>query len=137
MKKNLKAKAKTTQKPAGSKKAAKGKIASPKAAKPTAARPAAATPAKSAARKANGGDRNRYDWKGAEEKAKLGVMPAAPDFSADTHTRFRPKLEEVVKLAKARDAKGLKAFQINVVSSSPKAIDRFRNLCLMALQAKA
>jgi hypothetical protein len=40
-------------------------------------------------------------------------------------------------LVKADDVRKLKAFEINPVSSSPKAIDRYRNLAVIALAAKA
>ena len=79
----------------------------------------------------------RYDWKGAEEAAKKGKMPKAPDFSADTHKPYRKLLDEAVALAKAGDIKGLKALKVNPISSSPKAVDKFRNLALTAIAAKA
>jgi len=72
-----------------------------------------------------------------EADAQPGKLPSAPDFSAPTHERFRPKLAEVVALAKAGDSKGLRAYKINPVSSSPKAILRYRDLCVTALEAKA
>lgn len=71
------------------------------------------------------------------EAAQRGELPPIPDFSAPTHARFRKKLDEVVAMAKAGDIKGLKAFHINPVSSSPKAIDRYRNLAVIALEARA
>lgn len=71
------------------------------------------------------------------DAAKAGKMPTPPDFSAETHARFRKKLGEIVALAKAGDIKGLKAVEINPISSSPKAMDRYRNLAVIALQAKA
>lgn len=69
--------------------------------------------------------------------AQAGTIPAAPDFTAETHKRFRPKLAEVVKLVEAGDIAGLEAFQINPVSSSPKAIAKFRDLAVIALKARA
>jgi len=72
-----------------------------------------------------------------EEAAKAGKLPPEPDFSAPTHARYRGKLAEVIKLAKAGDVKGLKAFQINPISTSPKAIDRYRNLAVIAIEARA
>jgi hypothetical protein len=77
---------------------------------------------------------NRYDWKGAAEAAKAGKMPEAPDFSAPTHERFRPLLAEVVKAAKDGDLATLRKITINPISSSPKAIAKFRDLCLLALK---
>lgn len=71
------------------------------------------------------------------EAAKRGEMPSPPDFSANTHRPHRGRLEEVVKMAKAGDVKGLKAFKINPTSTSPKAIARYRDLAVTALEAKA
>ena len=71
-----------------------------------------------------------------EAAAREGKLPEPPDFSADTHKRFRNKLASVVDLAKAGDLKGLRAFEINPVSSSPKAIARYRDLCVIALEAQ-
>jgi hypothetical protein len=70
-----------------------------------------------------------------EADTRAGKLPEPPDFSAATHTRFRNKLAAVVELARAGDLNGLRAFQINPVSSSPKAIARYRDLCVMALEA--
>jgi len=72
-----------------------------------------------------------------EAAAREGKLPEPPDFSAETHKRFRNKLASVVELAKAGDLKGLRTFEINPVSSSPKAIKRYRDLCIMALEAQA
>jgi len=72
-----------------------------------------------------------------EADARAGKLPEPPDFSAETHKRFRNKLASVVELAKAGDLNGLRAFEINPVSSSPNAIKRYRDLCIMALEAQA
>ena len=80
-------------------------------------------------------ERRVYDWKGAEEMAAKGKVPPPMDWSADTHTRFRPILVDIVKAAKAGDVKTLRAIKINPVSSSPKAADRYRGLCIKALTA--
>ncbi len=71
------------------------------------------------------------------EAAKAGTIPAAPDFSAPTHARFRKKLDELRALVDAGDVKALKAYPINPISSSPKALDRYRNLAVIALEANA
>jgi hypothetical protein len=64
-------------------------------------------------------------------------MPSPPDFSAPTHTRFRPKLAEVVALAEAGDLKGLRAWSYpGFMSTSPRAIERYRTLCVTALEAR-
>jgi len=76
-------------------------------------------------------------WAAIEAAAREGKLPEPPDFSAVTHKRFRNKLASVVELAKAGDLKGLRAFEINPVSSSPKAIARYRDLCVIALEVEA
>jgi hypothetical protein len=71
-----------------------------------------------------------------EAAAREGKLPEPPDFSAETHKRFRNRLANVVELAEAGDLLGLRAFEINPVSSSPKAIKRYRDICVMALEAR-
>ncbi|RWQ44926.1 hypothetical protein [Mesorhizobium sp.] len=68
--------------------------------------------------------------------AEAGTLPAKPDFSAATHARFRKKLDEIIALVDAGDIKALKAYPINPISSSPKAMDRYRNLAVTALEAQ-
>ena len=70
------------------------------------------------------------------EQALAGALPAAPDFSKPTHARFRAKLAKLVALAEAGDVEGLKAVEINPVSTSPKAMARYRMLCIVALETK-
>jgi hypothetical protein len=72
-----------------------------------------------------------------EAKARLGELPPPPDFSAPTHARFRNKLEGLVALAEKGDAEALMAVAINPVSSSPKALARYRDLCLIAIAARS
>jgi hypothetical protein len=69
-----------------------------------------------------------------EAAARAGKMPAPPDFSAATHARYRKRLAEVVALAKAGDMKALADYPINPYSTSPKAIARYRDLCVLALK---
>lgn len=71
-----------------------------------------------------------------EDKARLGELPPPPDFSAPTHARFRAKLAALVELAGKADATGLRAIQINPVSSSPKALARYRDLVVLAIEAR-
>ena len=71
------------------------------------------------------------------DQAQTGALPAAPDFSKPTHARFRVKLAQIVALAEAGDIAGLQAFEINPVSSSPKAMARYRDLCVIAITARA
>ena len=65
-----------------------------------------------------------------------GALPQAPDFSKPAHARFRAKLAQIVALADAGDIAGLQAFEINPVSSSPKAMARYRDLCVIAITAR-
>lgn len=71
------------------------------------------------------------------DRAHSGVLPQAPDFSKPTHARFRTKLAQIVALAEAGDIAALQAFEIKPVSSSPKAIARYRDLCVIAITARA
>ena len=70
-------------------------------------------------------------------QAQTGALPSAPDFSKPTHARFRAKLAQIVALAKAGDIAALQAFEINLVSSSPEAMARYRDLCAIAIAAHA
>jgi hypothetical protein len=70
------------------------------------------------------------------EQAQTGALPAAPDFSKPTHARFRAKLAKLVALAEAGDLDSLKAIEINPVSTSPKAMARFRDLAIIAIEAR-
>jgi hypothetical protein len=74
--------------------------------------------------------------KASIEQAQAGALPAAPDFSKPTHARFRAKLEKLVVLAEAGDVEGLKAIEINPVSTSPKALARYRDLAIIAIEAR-
>ncbi|MET3646147.1 hypothetical protein [Phyllobacterium ifriqiyense] len=68
--------------------------------------------------------------------AEKGILPPIPDFSAPTHARFRKKLEEVVRLVEARDIEALRTLPIKPTSTSPRAIKRYRDLCVTAILAK-
>ena len=70
------------------------------------------------------------------DQAQTGALPQPPDFSKPTHARFRTKLAQIVALAEAGDIAGLQAFEINPVSSSPKAMARYRDLCVIAITAR-
>lgn len=71
-----------------------------------------------------------------ESKARQGELPPPPDFSAPTHARFRAKLAALVELAGRADATGLRAVSIKPVSSSPKALARYRDLAVLAIEAR-
>ena len=69
--------------------------------------------------------------------AHTGTLPTVPDFSKPTHARFRAKLAQIVALAEAGDIAALRAFEINPVSSSPKAMARYRDLCVIAITVRS
>ena len=71
------------------------------------------------------------------DQAQTGALPTAPDFSTPTHARFRAKLAQIVALAEAGDIAALQALGINPVSSSPKAMARYRDLCVIAITARS
>ena len=71
------------------------------------------------------------------DQAQAGALPQPPDFSKPTHSRFRAELAQIVAMAEAGDIAGLQAFEINLVSSSPKAMARYRDLCVIAITARA
>ena len=71
------------------------------------------------------------------DQVQTGALPNAPDFSKPTHARFRAKLAQIVALAEAGDITALQAFEINPVSSSPKAMALYRDLCVIAITARA
>ena len=71
------------------------------------------------------------------DPAQTGALPQPPDFSKPTHARFRAKLAQIVALAEVGDIAALQAFEINPVSSSPKAMARYRDLCVIAISSRA
>ena len=70
------------------------------------------------------------------DQAQTGALPMAQDFSKPTHARFRAKLAQIVALAEAGDIAALQSFEFNPVSSSPKAMARYRDLCVIAISAR-
>ena len=110
--------------PAPKARKAKAEKAAPAAKAPKAAKPtkAAAGPGKFAA---------------IREAAERGEVPPAPDFSADLHKLNRGRLAQLVAMAEAGDVAGLEAFPIKPNCTSPKAMDRYRNFCVIALKACA
>jgi hypothetical protein len=77
---------------------------------------------------------NKYDKSKAEQWAKAGKIPPAPDFSADTHAAYRSKLAEVEKLARQGDLAALRKWTVERASSSRIAIMDYRDLCIRALE---
>ena len=74
---------------------------------------------------------------GLEAQARTGILPPAPDFTAPTHKAFLKKHAALVATAEAGDLAGLQAFEIKPTSSSPKALIRYRDRAILALQARA
>jgi hypothetical protein len=71
-----------------------------------------------------------------EEAARQGVLPEPPDSRAETHGRYRANLARFVEMAKAGDIEGLKSMEVNPVSTSPRAMLRYRDLCIVAIEAQ-
>ena len=117
---------------------ARGRVAAAKAAKQAkantkapAAKAGAAKPAQAEVPKYRG------IWADAAEAAAKGKLPKAPDFSAETHRPYRNRLEKLIELAKAGDLRGLETVEmVPPRSTSPKALHRYRDLCVMALKAQ-
>lgn len=85
-----------------------------------------------AAARAAGGQRAAI-----QAAAEAGTLPTPPDFSADTHKPYRAKLAKLVELVAGGAVAELEAFEIKLSSTSPKALDRYRNLAVTALKARA
>jgi hypothetical protein len=71
-----------------------------------------------------------------EADAAAGKLPTPPDFSAETHARFRKRLSEIEAFVKAGDIKALKADTTEPKSSSRVALCRYRDLAIIALEAQ-
>jgi len=96
-----------------------------------------ATNGKTPAKPAKKSSKGRYDWAAAEEAAKKGKIPETPDFSANTHKCYRPRLDEIVKLVKAKNVKALKAMKDSDFrkDGSPLIMNRYRKIAITALEA--
>ena len=68
--------------------------------------------------------------------AQAGELPPPPDFTAPTHARYRDAAKALVDMANAGDIEGLKATEIKAYSSSPKAMAKYRDLAVIALEAR-
>lgn len=73
----------------------------------------------------------------AQQEAERGELPSPPDFTAPTHARFRTRLAELVEMANAGDVDGLRAASIPTYSTSPRAMARYRDLAIIAHEARA
>lgn len=65
-----------------------------------------------------------------------GALPTPPNFEAATHKPYRAKLAKLIELAAAGDVEGLAAVKINPTSTSPRALIRYRDAAIAAIQAK-
>ncbi|MGH7113430.1 MAG: hypothetical protein ACREE9_02945 [Stellaceae bacterium] len=68
--------------------------------------------------------------------AQQGIMPIPPDFSADCHKRFRKRLDDLTALVEARDLDGLRGFAIKPIPTSPKALARYRDCAIVAIEVQ-
>jgi hypothetical protein len=68
--------------------------------------------------------------------AQAGKLPPPLDFSAPSHARYRDAAKELVALAKAGNIEALKRLEFKTYSSSPKAMAKYRDLAVIALEAR-
>jgi len=66
--------------------------------------------------------------------AVRATLPPPPNFEAATHKPYRAKLAKLIELAHAGDIGGMLAIEIKPSSTSPKALIRYRNAVIAALQ---
>jgi hypothetical protein len=88
-------------------------------------------------------------WADFEASAKQGKLPDAMGakaeraqlfggiFAAETHRPFEKRILALAALIRAKDEKGLKALQVNEISTTPIMLGKLRDLSIAALQAKA
>jgi len=69
--------------------------------------------------------------------AAAGHMPSPPDFSKPSYAPDRKRLAELVALAEAGDAAGLRAYSVRVYYSAALELDRFRHRAILAIEARA
>jgi hypothetical protein len=69
--------------------------------------------------------------------AARGELPVPPDFSKPTYAPDRKRLAELTALVEAGDAKALRAYAIKVYYSAALALDRYRQMAVIALEARA
>lgn len=70
------------------------------------------------------------------EAALKGKLPAAPDFTSPSRSRYRTRLKAITDLVRQKDIAGLKALAINPVDSANKIMARYRDHAVVALEAK-
>lgn len=78
----------------------------------------------------------RGNVKQIAEAAARGVMPEAPDFSANTHRSHRGKLAALHALVEAHDLDALREWKVKRDWASNKALMRYRDNAIAALEAQ-
>ena len=78
------------------------------------------------------GNRQLYDKRGCPDTG----APLCGNHADTKVATFCTALSQVVTLAEAGDIAALQAIEINPVSSSPKAMARYRDLCVIAIAAR-
>lgn len=79
-----------------------------------------------------------------KERAERGILPDPPDFRANTHRGFHKRLLDLINLTIVSDIDGLEKYEMyetsaktNMTSTSPIAMDQYRNLCVISLRYRA
>lgn len=110
--------------------------AAPAPAPKTPRAPKVAAPAAAPAPQIEGLGKLTGKYKDQGAIALLGILPPEPDFSAATHKAYRGKLADLSAKAAARDLDGLRATETRPYDSSMAALNRYRLLCIIALEAQ-
>lgn len=103
---------------------------------------ASATPKKTRTRKAavkpalarRSSSDERVTWGQREAQANEGKIPAPLDLTAPTRQYLQKRHEEIRAAAREGNVKGLKAMEITESNSNYKALARYRDLCVTAIQ---
>lgn len=80
--------------------------------------------------------RKRLIRRDAEARARRGIVPQPPDFSAPTHLGYRTRLQKIVALVKAGNIRALKRESFRSSATSPRALGKYRDLAVLALKVR-
>lgn len=72
-----------------------------------------------------------------EVDAAAGKLPPLPSFGGQDKARYAKQVEELGALTAKKDIKGLNALEIPTYSSCRRAMAKYRDLAVIALQAQA
>lgn len=72
-----------------------------------------------------------------EVDAAAGKLPPLPSFGGQDKARYAKQVEELSALTAKKDIKGLNALEIPTYSSCRRAMAKYRDLAVLALQAQA